>query len=81
MGKSSRFEFHDQLVSRMAAANGADLDQMTQEGNVSPEDRDAAVVACMGCTDTDGCQAHLRALRSGTPDFCRNRDLMDQWSK
>lgn len=76
MSYEARFKAHEQLMTRMADANGADLDLAMQTGSLSPESYEAAVHNCTGCSDPDGCKSFLRDERSGLPNFCRNQDLI-----
>jgi hypothetical protein len=81
MSYESRFNTHEQLMSRMAAANGADLELAMQTGALAPEGYEAAVHKCTGCNDADGCRSFLQDGRSGMPDFCRNQDLILRFSE
>ena len=51
MSYEARFKAHEQLMTRMADANGADLDLAMQTGSLSPESYEAAVhnahIACL----------------------------------
>ena len=81
MSKDHRFQAHERLMSRLADANGVDLDLMMQSGELSPETYEDAVLNCTGCSDPEGCAAQLRGGSSEIPDFCRNRDRMKSWSE
>ncbi|MXQ08670.1 hypothetical protein GQ651_12510 [Alphaproteobacteria bacterium GH1-50] len=72
----TRLERHERLLDRMADRNGADLDLALQSGAISPGEVRAAVLACTGCTDPEGCEARLDRGETGLPDYCRNADLV-----
>ena len=81
MSNDHRFHAHERLMSRLADANGVDLDLMMQSGELTPEEFREAVLNCTGCSDPEGCSALLRGGGSGIPTFCRNRDKMKSWSE
>lgn len=76
MSTLERFRKHERLMSRMADANGIDLDLKMQSGELTPASYEDAVLNCTGCSDPEGCQKHLGEGRSGFPTFCRNRDAL-----
>ena len=78
MSEFTRFQAHERLMSRMADAQGADLDRAMQFGELSPEDYTDAVLACTGCSDPAGCRTHLQQERAGIPGFCRNRGMIER---
>lgn len=73
-----RIDRHARLFSRMADANGADLDLALQAGAVSPGEIREAVLSCTGCTDPGACESLLDAGTEGVPSFCRNAGLIRQ---
>ena len=81
MSYEARFKVHEQLMSRMADANGADLDLAMQQGDLSPGDYHAAVQKCTGCSDPESCRSFLQDGRSGIPNFCRNQDMILRFSE
>lgn len=76
MSNDHRYYAHERLMTRLADANGVDLDLLMQSGSLSPERYEDAVLNCTGCSNPEGCDAHLRAGRSEIPDFCRNGEWM-----
>ncbi len=80
MSTLQRFRDHERLVSSMADTNGVDLDLKMQTGDVTPSFYEDAVLNCVGCSDLEGCRAHVREGRPGYPSFCRNRDALERLS-
>lgn len=78
MSNLHRFQAHERLMSRMADAQGADLDRAMQFGELTPEEYTDAVLGCTGCSDVDGCKGHLQDNRTGMPGFCRNQDMIQR---
>ncbi len=78
MSSLPRFQAHERLMSRMADAQGADLERAMQFGDLTPEDYGDAVLACTGCSDPEGCRHHLAEHRPGIPEFCRNSDMIQR---
>lgn len=76
MSNMERFRNHERLMTRLADANGVDLELKMQTGEVTPDFYKDAVLNCTGCSDPDGCQKHLDEGRPGIPSFCRNRDTL-----
>jgi hypothetical protein len=77
----SRFDFkhHADLVDRMSAALGLDLQEEAIAGRVSLDQITDAVLSCTGCSAPGHCAAWLRdqpaASAPQTPGYCRNRRL------
>ena len=76
MSSSSRLQHHERLMSRMAEANGVDLDLAMQRGDLGPDLYLGAAKSCTGCSDPERCERFLDEGRSGIPDFCRNGDMI-----
>ncbi|WP_299043631.1 DUF6455 family protein [uncultured Tateyamaria sp.] len=73
----ARLKTHADLVDRMAAARGVDLQEAALRGDLSPGDISDLVLRCAGCTRPDTCAAWLKAQAgavSETPGYCRNAD-------
>lgn len=80
MSTETRFQTHERLMTRMADANGVDLELRLQTGEISPDFYEHAVLNCTGCSDAEGCRAHLAEGREGFPGFCRNQDALARLS-
>ncbi len=69
---------HTELVDRMAATLGLDLEEKVYAGQLDPETLCDAVLRCTGCADPDGCEAWM-AAQGGTaeaaPILCRNGEV------
>lgn len=66
---------HADLVDRMAAAQGVDLEQRIMEGRLELDTLGDAVLSCTACTNPDGCEDWLAAQDGVAPEpprFCRN---------
>ncbi len=81
MSNMPRFQEHERLMSRMADANGVDLDLAMQQGDLTPENFTAAVLACTGCSDPGACNQHLQDGLTEIPAFCRNGDMIARLAK
>ncbi|MEM8653447.1 MAG: DUF6455 family protein [Pseudomonadota bacterium] len=72
-----RLKTHANLIDRMAAARGVDLQEAALRGDLTPDDISDLVLRCVGCTKPDTCAAWLSAQKgavSETPSFCRNAE-------
>lgn len=81
MGLLSRLDRHADLVHRMAERLGIDLVEATQRGEVSEEALRSVVLTCTGCHQTGDCESWLAEHSGGaneTPDYCRNKDLLNR---
>ncbi|HAW48897.1 MAG TPA: hypothetical protein DCX34_16980 [Roseovarius sp.] len=69
---------HADLVDRMAAAQGVDLEETMMEGHLTPGELGEAVLACTGCAAPEACEHWLAAHEAGeaAPDYCRNSALL-----
>lgn len=69
---------HADLVDRMAAAQGIDLQYIMMAGHLRPGALDDAILACTGCEKPETCEHWLTAHQDGdaAPDYCRNAALM-----
>lgn len=76
MSMMSKSALHEQLMDRMATRNGADLDLARQSGLIDGTEIVDALVACIGCSDTDGCAERLDRETPGLPGYCRNASLI-----
>jgi len=77
---TSRLKTHADLVDRMAAARGVDLQEAAMRADLTPSDISDMVLRCTGCTKPDECAQWLQAQQgavSDTPDYCRNADAFD----
>lgn len=70
---------HADLVDRMSAALGIDLQEAAISGRVRIDELSDAVLACTGCSAPDHCGTWLRRHPAGgastAPGFCRNGRL------
>lgn len=72
-----RLKLHANLVDRMAAVRGIDLQEAALRGDVSSADISDLVMRCAGCTQTASCGQWLQdqvGTVSATPQYCRNAD-------
>jgi hypothetical protein len=79
MANAAAYRKHADLVARMAAVQGADLDEVLLRGGIDPETLHEVVLSCTGCTDPADCTHWLDARTAGeggTPEYCRNAALM-----
>lgn len=80
MSATQRFAKHEALVNRMAETLGLDLAEAELAGKWPPEDMQATVARCTGCTNPEGCgrwlDAHAETRAEAAPGYCRNRDLL-----
>ncbi|WP_299610213.1 DUF6455 family protein [uncultured Tateyamaria sp.] len=73
----ARLKTHADLVDRMAAARGVDLQEAAMRAHLTPGDISDLVMRCAGCTKPDTCAAWLDAQAgavSETPGYCRNAE-------
>ena len=72
---------HAGLVDKMASALGLDLEEMMMMGQLDLGALGDAVLACTGCSNTEGC-AHWLTMQNGmanqTPGMCRNADMFSE---
>jgi|AVFP01.1.fsa_nt_gi hypothetical protein len=83
MANAAAYAKHADLVARMAAVQGADLDEAQMRGEIDPETLHDVVLSCSACTDPEACREWMAARddgAGGTPDYCRNADLMGRIS-
>lgn len=81
MADPATYRKHADLVARMAAAQGVDLEEAALRGQIDPEALHDVVLSCTSCTDPADCTHWLEAHQDGdkgTPGYCRNADLMAQ---
>lgn len=81
MGLLTRLDRHADLVGRMADTLGVDLVEAAQRGDIGEGSLRNAVHTCMGCTQPGACESWLDAHSQGaseTPDFCRNKAMLDR---
>lgn len=75
-----KIDRHAGLMSRMAAATGADVPGALLTGRLAPENLRAAVLSCTRCDHVAACEAWLD--QGGThrlmPAFCRNGRVLSQ---
>ena len=80
MSGQNKYDEHAQLVEKMAETLGVDLTEEMMAGNWTPEDMQATVSRCLGCTDPAHCKGWLDENTAGadeTPGYCRNKDLLE----
>lgn len=79
MQSNQKITHHARLVEHMADALGVDIVESMMQGVLTPEELDAAVLRCTGCTSPQDCEDWLET-RNGpvdeTPDYCRNAQLL-----
>jgi hypothetical protein len=81
MGLFDRIDRHADLVNRMADTVHADLADALQRETLTALDLRNAVMNCVGCEKPQDCEHWLAEHASGastTPDYCRNRALMQR---
>ncbi len=76
MSYIERLVHHEQLMTRMASQNGADIDLALMTGAMTPSDLHEATFRCMGCTQTSNCEKRMEEGELGVPDYCRNADMI-----
>ncbi|MEM6387157.1 MAG: DUF6455 family protein [Pseudomonadota bacterium] len=81
MSNAHRYNDHEQLMTQLAAALGVDLDLKMQSGELTPNAYEDAVLACMGCSDPEGCRLHVQQNSAKVPTVCRNRGMFEKWSE
>ena len=69
---------HANILDRMAAAQGLDLDESVMAGHLTPDELGDAVLACTGCAAPEACERWLTAheVRDAIPSYCRNRAVL-----
>jgi hypothetical protein len=78
MPDDKQLDRYADLVDQMAKAQGIDLDEAEQRGNISPEEREQSVLTCLGCAQTEACERWLSENKDGAeaaPGYCRNEVL------
>jgi len=82
MSVLSRLDRHSDLFSRMADTLGVDLAEEAQRGRASAETLRGAVVSCMSCRAATACgdwlNDHAAAGARETPEYCRNKAMLDR---
>ncbi len=78
MGYVERLVHQERLMTRMAEANGADIDLALLTGALSPEELHDATLRCMGCTQSSSCERWVEASVDGVPDYCRNTGMISE---
>ncbi|WP_323037305.1 DUF6455 family protein [Pararhodobacter sp.] len=81
MGLFDKLDRHGDLMHRMAATVNSDVAEAIQRGRISGSDIRNAVFACVGCEGGAQCPDWLDAHPDGaedTPDYCRNRDMLNR---
>ncbi|MGR3462040.1 MAG: DUF6455 family protein [Roseovarius sp.] len=78
MQRSLILKRHADLVDRMAAAQGVDLEETMMAGHLTPGELGDAVLACTGCAAPEVCEHWLAAHEAGeaAPDYCRNSTFL-----
>lgn len=73
---------HAELLDRMAAALGIDLEEAVLRGRVDFDEIADSVLRCVGCSAPGHCARGLsaEAVRDSAPGYCRNRALLDRLS-
>ncbi|ARE42186.1 hypothetical protein RGUI_4045 [Rhodovulum sp. P5] len=80
MSGKTKYDEHAALVEKMAEVLGVDLTEEMMAGRWTPEDMQATVSRCLGCTEPSHCQGWLKDNAEGareTPGYCRNKDLLE----
>jgi len=70
-----RLKHHANLVDRMAAARGIDLEEAALRGHLTTSEISDLVLNCSGCTQTDICEKWFDQQVgpvSAAPHYCRN---------
>lgn len=84
MGLFSKIDRHSALANRMADTVGADLVKASSTGAAPETALRSAIFSCMKCDQTEACKSWLNAHTDGaeqTPDYCRNKALLDRLGK
>lgn len=81
MRDPEEFKTHADLLDRMAAHLGVDLEEAAIAGDLSIDGLTDAMLRCVECSAPDGCRIWLDRRENGelsdrTPGFCRNRSLL-----
>lgn len=80
MLNSTTLKRHADLVDRMAATLGLDLEEAVQSGQLRVDSLSDAVLACTGCSNPDGCDRWLEMQNGRAPEapgLCRNVRLFE----
>ena len=82
MSCTSKRVAHTKLVLGMADRQGLDLQEMILRADLSEDDFEQAVDACLGCTQPQACKCLLdnAGPQVNLPDYCRNEGLFDALS-
>jgi len=73
-----RLKHHADLVDRMAATRGIDLEEAALRGHLTTSEISDLVLNCTGCTQTDTCEKWLAeqvGAVSAAPHYCRNAQM------
>lgn len=68
-------------VHRMARANGIDLLQKAEQGEIAADSLSDVIAGCARCTSVSGCTGWLAEHRTpveSAPGFCRNKTWFDR---
>lgn len=80
MPNPSEIKRHADLVDRMAAVQGIDLEEAVLRGQTQTTDIADVVLTCTACTNPGGCAHWLEAHADGAdavPSYCRNGQFFD----
>ena len=77
MSDRDKFRKHAELVDRMAAVQGIDLQEAAIQGKLSIDDISDVVLRCSDCPNPEHCTKLLAELSQldHVPEYCRNKDL------
>lgn len=80
MTSRETLKHHAELVDRMAANRGIDLEESAICGQVSVDEISDAVLRCTGCPNPGHCEKFLAqsTLAQLTPEYCRNQELFEK---
>lgn len=78
MSSRETLRHHAGLVDQMATKLGVDLETAAIEGQVSVDEISDAVLRCTSCPNPQHCESFLQKSASSqqTPEYCRNRELL-----
>lgn len=79
MREQATLRTHADLLDRMSAALGLDLQEEAINGHLQFDEISEAVLRCTRCAHPEHCAARLAspAMKlEQAPDYCRNRDLL-----
>ncbi len=80
MTSRETLKHHAELVDKMAATRGIDLEESAICGRVSIDEISDAVLRCTSCPNPGHCEKFLSqsALARLTPEYCRNQELFEK---